>query len=718
MAEASGFPRRSFMSDSQKNSLLKSAVQGAIAGLSAGLVYGIVEFALAVAVPRLWSNESELLPWQWPLIGMLFGVYASIGLLCGAAGGAWLARKGRTPLPGEHKDLACLILAVAFTTNLAAAWPLARSEEIALLIAIALIVAFCGALNSAVWRRRMAFLASPAILSLLLLIGPWMSREALPNNSGWAKTGASLLAIGGLLSMAALRQRIFDKKPLSKLSKATAGAIAVALLWTATLAPGTKSLGHAAPLAVPSAPEKPNILLITMDTVRADHISAYGYERDTTPYLREFAREATVYEHAIASDGFTLPTHASIFTGLYPSWHGATFQPGKRYNMPLAPRSRTLAGILRADGYWTVEAVANYGYLGPGEGLEQGFALTEANLAVHLSDAKRPFYLREAAIKLLTHAGGTAEFFQSYLRATDINRHAFALFEEARTRRRPFFMFLNYMDAHSPYFAPLPFRERFSTGGSHLSPLTTDTYAAIRDSVNAGKRVLDEKERRFLLSHYDGGIAFIDAGLKDVIKRLRELGLYDNTLVIITSDHGEAFGEHNSMAHGNGSVYQDQVHVPLLIKYPDQHQAYQSDALVSQVDLMPTVLDLAGIEIPRSLQGHSLRGSQNQQGSAVFAEGEGRSQNANPRLRGSRRAVFSGNWKLIAWSAGNPELYNLAADPGELHNLYKPGDPQAAAMMARIDEFNAAAPRRKPSQSEKPVDKQTLEKLRSLGYIQ
>ena len=692
-------------------------IRGALTGLSVWLLYGVIELTLAVALPRFLTANSEVLPWQWPLIAMIFGVYAVVGLLLGVACSAWLARNGRIPLADDHWSLGCLLLVVAFSANLIAAWPLARSEYIALGIAVTAGVGFCGALRSQVWRQRMAFLASPVVLSLLLLIGPWVSREALANSSGAVKTGASLLAIAAVVGMAALRRRIMSNASAYAAWEPVTGVAIVLLLWIGVLGKGVSAV---VPAGATPSPGKPNILLITMDTVRADHLSVYGYQRDTTPYLRKFAQEATVYSHAIATDGFTLPTHASIFTGLYPTWHRADVTPGHPYGAALASGTQTLARVLGAHGYWTAEAVANYGFLGQGLGLDQGFEFIEANWAVHLSDADRPFYLREGVRRLLSFAVDPADFRQYHARASDIDRQAFSLLGQSRVRRRPFFLFLNYMDAHAPYLPQKQFRARFSASEGGLEPIAADDYMDTRDEVNEGKRVLDESQKRYLTSQYDGGIAAIDEGIGNLLKRLRELDLYNNTLIIVTSDHGEALGEHDRMEHGMGSVYQDQVHIPLLVKYPDQSQAYRSDSLVSQVDLMPTLLDWAGIAPPHGLQGHSLRSPQDQADNFVFAEGEARGsgQRMNPNLRGTRRAVFSGRWKLILWSGGDPELYDTDADPAELHNLYRSDDPQSAALTTRLNAFAAASPRRTPADSAKPLDKSAMEKLRSLGYVQ
>jgi arylsulfatase A-like enzyme len=691
-----------------------NVVRGAITGLWAWMAYGILELALSVAIPRFWSNESELLPWQWRLLGLLFGVYAVAGVVSGAVGGAWLARKGRSRSKEEHRNLACAILAFAFAMNLGTAWPLARSENVALMMAAALGAAFCTTFVSEAFRRRTAFLASPGILSLLLLIGPWVSREAFLRSSGLVKLGLSWLSIAGVLGIAALWHRISATKHERKAWGTVAGAVIVGVLGFGIRPSGTAALAAESAMAT-----KPNILLIIMDTVRADHLSVYGYERNTTPNLIEFAREATVYERLMACSGFTLPTHGSIFTGLYPSWHGADISTEHPYpGNPLPPRTRTMASMLRDAGYWTAEAVANYGFLGPATGLTQGFERKEIKAAVHFSDSNRPFYLREGARKILSLVVNTADFRQLRLRATDIDRQAFALLEEARNRRRPFFVFLNYMDAHSPYLPPLPFRDRFSAGDRNLNPINPQTSETVYD-VNAGRRVLNPREKRDLKSQYDAGIAYIDAAIGELLTRLRELALYDNTLVIISADHGEAFGEHGLMGHGTSSVYQDQVHVPLLVKYPGQHAGSRSDALVSQVDFLPTVLELAGITAPAGLQGQGLRSLRNADSGAILAQAVAlRQQGAKSPMRGIRRAIFSGRWKLIVWTDGDPELYDVAADPGELKNLYRPGDARAAALMAGMKTWVASMPRTNSSGSAKPMDKSTLEKLRSLGYAQ
>jgi arylsulfatase A-like enzyme len=278
----------------------------------------------------------------------------------------------------------------------------------------------------------------------------------------------------------------------------------------------------------------------------------------------------------------------------------------------------------------------------------------------------------------------------------------------------PFFLFVNYMDAHGPYVLSAPFNTRFPGRDPHFN--TADMWQ-MTWAVLSGKRHVSEAERSHLVSQYDGGIAYEDEEIEKLLARLRELGLYENTLIIITGDHGETFGEHGLMQHAVGSVYQDLVHVPLMIKYPSQKEGHQSDALVSQVDLMPTVLDLVGVSPPAGVQGRSLRSSRSDS-DAVYSEAfpPPSATVLNPRFRGFRRAILAGSWKLITWTQGPSELYDLAADPDETRNLYRTDDPRATALADQLQKWAAPAPR-KFDQSGKQ-DKSTVEKLKSLGYAQ
>ena len=688
-------------------------------GLWVWLVYGIVEFVLAYGIPVLFQPDVEILGWQWRLIAQLFGVYLMFGLVVGSAGGAllkWTGRRREECFGMDHEIIAVLTIAVAFVANRLAAPPkLVLSEFIALAIAVVLAVAFVGALASRVWLERSAFLVNPFAISSLLLIAPWVSLTALLNRSRIEKTGVSVLLCGVIVVAAVLWHRLRSGR-MGAVQRRAVMATAAILMLAAVLVSGTPPAIHATEAGQLSASSRCNVVLITMDTVRADHLSLYGYERETTPHLRDFAREATVYNRTIATSDWTVPTHASIFTGLYPSWHGANYSPPNYpWGRPLGSRYITLAEVLRAHGYWTAGVVANYARLQPYAGLAKGFAVYDAYMPVQLSMPTDSYYLREGARRVLSLAVDTAAFEMRTLHAADINRHAFALLDQVR-KGGPFFLFINYMDAHMPYVPQPPFNTRFPGRDPHFRPFSQ--HVALVSAVNVGRRHINPAEERHLVSQYDGGLASIDHEVGKLLARLRELGLYENTLIIVTADHGEGFGEHDLMSHSVGSVYQDVVHVPLLIKYPGQHEAHQSDVLVSQVDLMPTVLGLAGSPVPSGVQGRSLRLPPTKDSDTVYSEAIASSYltQLNPRFRGIRRGIFAGCWELITWTEGPSELYDLAADPRETHNLYRTDEPRAKALERQLAAWAAAAPR-ELEQPSKP-DKNSVERLKSLGYAQ
>ena len=239
--------------------------------------------------------------------------------------------------------------------------------------------------------------------------------------------------------------------------------------------------------------------------------------------------------------------------------------------------------------------------------------------------------------------------------------------------------------------------------------------------INNYKKDLSPAERTTWLAEYDSAIASIDTSLKSLFAELKQAGLHDNTLIIVTSDHGEAFGEHHLMAHAVGHVYQELVHVPLLIKYPHQTAAQRITDLAGQVDLMPTVLDVVGVSRPAKLQGRDLRlpGSSVVYSSAEQAPTPSRS---NSRFRGIRRAVFSGSLKLITWTNGASELFDLNADPHETTNQLGTvadgvaSDPRAQELASLLTAFTAGIPH--SPNAVRRLDDAAIQRLKSLGYVQ
>jgi arylsulfatase A-like enzyme len=317
--------------------------------------------------------------------------------------------------------------------------------------------------------------------------------------------------------------------------------------------------------------------------------------------------------------------------------------------------------------------------------------------------------LRGAVIRIVP----TADLDNRTLAAGNINRRLFRLLDEVKSQDRQFFLFVNYMDAHEPYVPPPPFDTRYP----YKDESSVWQYSELQNNVLKLEQVVTQRQRRHLISHYDGAIAYLDFHLGKLSARLKELDLYDNCLLIVTSDHGEAFGERNLLGH-TVSVYQDQIHVPLIIKYPGIRRKVVVEDVVSLVDLMPTVLDVLDHEAPAGVQGQSLLkpkpGKRREVISESFSVGPVRA--LHPRFRRVERAIFVGPLKLISSTNGKRELYDLSKDPHEQRNLYNSGDSLSQQLEGRLAKWmnSIRPPRGQPAE----LDRETLDRLKSLGYIQ
>jgi arylsulfatase A-like enzyme len=690
----------------------QSILRGAGYGFAVWLAYGVVELVLSIGIQLLRDSDTVVMGWQWRPILMMFGVYVIVGLFTGAVAGLLLSNFRLDENGRSHSAAAVLTLIVAFGANLAQIHPPSGFEMLAMAAAAITGAACLFSLLVGTWRKPLHAVTGPFTVSLLLLIAPWLGRQALRTELSVTKRVAvSLLLMVAVAAAAALKSRLSQGRPPSALRYALT-AFVVCGIFAAAVTIRSRPGSLYADQSSPGDPRKPNVLLITMDTVRADHLSVYGYERDTTPNLREFARASTVYNRAVATSDFTMPTHASIFTGLYPGYFGPIYVPPDADPAPLGPGHATLGDVLGSQGYSTIEIAANYAYLAQGTGLTRGFRFAELSHPVALSGRINRFYLGRRAEALLARWTDTAAFERQFRSAAGVNERGEELLRQATSSGRPFFLFLNYMDAHWPYISEQPFDARFRGGTRRFDPPYN-----LATQVNFKGRRLSKTEIRRLIAQYDGGIAAEDSAIGELLRSLRERGLYDNTLIVITADHGEEFVEHGVFTHNLGLAYEANLRVPLLIKYPGQHEAERSDLLVSQVDLMPTILASTGISPPGPLQGRSLLQRQATGSDVVYARAESPSwASENPKLRGIRHAVYEGSTKLILWTNGPPEYYDLTTDPGEEHNLYKADDPRVTEMSQRLMAWAASMPQ--PAHNSRSLDKTTLEKLKSLGYVQ
>lgn len=425
-----------------------------------------------------------------------------------------------------------------------------------------------------------------------------------------------------------------------------------------------------------------NVLLVTIDTLRDDHCSVSGYARETTPTLDALARQGTRMELAYAPTATTGPSHASLFTSLYPIAHGVV-----KNGLPLAAGHRTLAEVLSAAGYRTAAVVSSF-VLDAKFGYAQGFDVYEDD-----------FDPASATISRSRFQGVPVDsaFDQPANRTTE---SALRLLSRLGESAQPFFLFVHYFDPHAPYVPPEPFASRYAT-----EP-TSD--AGLAATINA----------------YDGEIAFADHEFGRLLELLKTSGLDRDTLVVVTADHGEGLMQHGHMNHGV-QIYEEAVRVPLLFRLPGRIEAERSLAEpVELVDVMPTVLELAGVEPPEGQQGRSLAaaledGTSLDPGRAVFLQRRHYEpgQVGNIPVAGEKFGVRVGAWKYIEGEdEGTRELFNLEEDPGESVNRYDTSRTVAYELRARIAAWKAICAR---DTGERPdLSPEDLERLRALGYVE
>jgi arylsulfatase A-like enzyme len=414
------------------------------------------------------------------------------------------------------------------------------------------------------------------------------------------------------------------------------------------------------------ADPRPDVVVVVLDAVRADHLSGYGYEHETSPHLDALARENVLYRRAISAGTWTVTGHASLFTGRLPTSHGAYRAPGG-WNAASALHDSvpTLAERLRAAGWDTAAFAANQAYLDPVFALDRGFARYETE---DLYPARR-----------------LADRVTSWLRWR---------------ARWPVFAFLNALDAHEPYAAPPPYDRHFP---GRLDGVGDVNRAYLKSGLLPAPNVLAH-----CISQYDGEIRYMDDQLARVFAALVRAGRWDNALVVVTSDHGELFGEHGMLGHGT-LPWDPLVHVPLVVKYPNGARRGTVDEPVSTVDVAPTVLATLGLPPLPDAQGRPLW----ERTGLVVAEEHG----ANGDVA---RAAYDGEGHVllerVEGDARALTLYDLRADPAQERPL-PPGDPRAERLGRELAALVGALPRAPRGAVPEP-DAEHQQQLRALGYVQ
>jgi arylsulfatase A-like enzyme len=443
-----------------------------------------------------------------------------------------------------------------------------------------------------------------------------------------------------------------------------------------------------------TAPEGINIILISVDTLRADHLGCYGYTRDTSPHIDALAADGARFVNTYASSSWTLPSHVSLFTALHGAHHQVYHDDEQMDSSML-----TLAEALHALGF-TCAAFTGGGFVSPAYGFAKGFESYDVGTGgvFHQDSADR-----------VSRA------------VTDwIDRH----------RERNFFLFVHTYQTHSPYACPPPYKVMYLREDSLFGHADLFQHLGGKENLY---RQLPEAEKQNLIDLYDGEIRYVDDRLVGpLVGQLKSLGLYDKTLIVFLSDHGEEFFEHGAWGHGQ-SLYDELLKVPLILKYP--HFRFQGDVIetvVSLVDVFPTLLDETEWDAPLSgLDGKSLKpvleGRETKDRRFLADLGANVMKSHVPK----RIAANSGRFKLILNDPYSPqdldffqvpppvvdpvELLDLNSDPGETTNRSDQNPSLASELIRWINDVYAAA--QKAQTRKARIDQSVRDQLKALGYI-
>lgn len=702
------------------SSLGRRVQSGALNGLEVWVCYAVAEYFYATIVPLLASwqrwfgwdvllyRSDSLTSVQWGGTFALFVVYSLLGILLGVLTGLIVPERDDRR---ERRYRKLLVLSLVTVYGLHSVRSLDTAAIPAFLAVLLVGVAVFLDLGATPGQQGLSGQPLTVSFALVLSSGTVSQFPLPPAGAALLAVAAAAIVLGARLAIGSILRSLRSR---GKWSPAVGGVLAGCLLIGLVFGP---NLSSSPPLSGgPLAPHKdargkPNIVLVTLDTVRADHMGLYGYDRKNTPELSSFAAGATVYANFTAASSITLTSHASIFTGLYPQSHGAyRILPDFPKGRPLPSTIPTAAEQLAAAGYRTMAVMANRYFLRPEWGLARGFQSVEVGDPVALISSNRSFLLRNSVRHYLLTFDGIAQDIDAYTwNADQVNRRASRLLDQAAGEAEPFFLFLNYMDAHVPYAIAPPY--------SHMYPgrdpfITADQCFTTTFEVDDLGWPLNPRYRDHIVSQYDGAIASLDHHLGLLIDELKSKGLYDNTLIMITSDHGEAFGEKGFVEH-DVSTSQSQLHVPLIVKYPHQTAPDRVDTRTSHVDLMPTMMEVAGLPVPPGVEGISLRRANAESGRPIVAECHCNLDHTS-HYRRFEYALFSGRMKFVYSPQEEPALYDLGADPDEKHNLYRPGDPSAGALRAKLNQWSVDT-RPHFTLNQFPTGK-AAKALESLGY--
>lgn len=466
--------------------------------------------------------------------------------------------------------------------------------------------------------------------------------------------------------------------------------------------------------------DKPNILLIVVDALRSDHLSCYGYEKKTTPFLDDISTKSVVFENAISASAWTRPSFSSIFTGTYPSKNGHGLYPRK---FP------TIMQILNQYGYKTF-GITDSHFVNPlCIGFDYFFYMTRRSVAKMIFSKyfKEFFKFVQYVIKqkpILQIESFPSSFLKNKMAIKWLDKNY---------DKGSFFMFLDY-SVHWPYDPPKPFFSRFLEGISskEVNSIKRDHYDLIASGFSS-------RQIEVLKSLYDGMISYVDSCLKELIDHIKSLDIFDNTLLIITSDHGDNIGEHGLLSH-SFVLYEPLIKVPLIIKFPDVFQrGKRYSGLAQTIDIPPTLisyldLDLAnilmemqGINLLKVIEGEEEReftiSERSDWSPDIYPNKMNYLNTKYPKYDWEKHAheivaLRTKEYKYIWSSEGRHELYNLKNDPQENYNLISIINEKASELQIKLNRWKSSFIPADPYIAKQDLNKSLKKRLRALGYIE
>ncbi len=494
----------------------------------------------------------------------------------------------------------------------------------------------------------------------VLVLAAWLETAGLASRVNVFALGA--LALG--LATVATRGFASREQEVMRAWRRTLPLMAVATVLLFVIVRGGGRLREQRALQALSADAvgKPNVLLIVLDALRADHVGAYGYSRPTTPNIDRIAAEGVLYENAFSTSPWSLPAHASLMTGRHPSELGIGWTAAEALQNGDAP---ILSEVLRDHGYRTAAISANVFWV-THERFGRGFirfedyfhSIPDMILRTNLGRGVERFIMQRIGI----------EDIPARKSATDINRSLLRWVD--RSSEQPFFALVNYFDVHDPYLPPDAYRNRFAQG---------DPGGLLNWRVGRSDPDLSAAEIESEIAAYDGVLSYLDAQIGVLRAALEERGVLDNTILVLVSDHGEAFGERGWFLHGH-SLYLDQLHVPMIVRWPSGVPAgVRASDVVSIAAVPGLVMDL--IDGPAAFATATTTGATTPM---AYAEAEKKSwaPEDSPAFVTPLAAVLDDEWHLIRTERGESELFRWRVDPLGKRDLA--GSPGADSVIRRL----------------------------------